>query len=162
MRRIRRQLFKIFVVHRSERMMRGIPTVFFFVPFEHWKFDYPKKLQRLRIEQLVAFAVFLGNIQTKLSASLQHGVLGQSALLFSSPSSEYQQVIFGWLDALANLSERRGKIALQPFKIVEDAQPALLPEGFDLVSFLAAELPYLRNMYRDQRQAFCRKTGAWK
>src|SRR5688572_18693170 len=40
-RRIRGELFDIVVMNGCERMMRGIPAFFLFVPLEHRKIDHP-------------------------------------------------------------------------------------------------------------------------
>ena len=44
-RRIAGQLVDILVVHRSERMVRRVPAILFFVPFEHRKIHHPEQLE---------------------------------------------------------------------------------------------------------------------
>ena len=44
-RRIAGQLVEIFVVHRSERMVRRVPAVLFLVPFEHREIHHPERLE---------------------------------------------------------------------------------------------------------------------
>ena len=57
MRGIGGELVEIFVMHRSERMVRGVPAAFFLVPFEHREIGHPQELVILWVQQLVAVVI---------------------------------------------------------------------------------------------------------
>src|SRR6185369_17057393 len=66
------QLVEILVMHRCERVMRGVPALIFFVPLEHREVHHPQKLEHCGIEQLVAVVVLLTSEHAELTARLKH------------------------------------------------------------------------------------------
>ena len=139
-RRIGGQLLEILVMHRSERMMRRVPAILFVVPFEHREIHHPEELEILGVEQLVAVVVLLRGVQTQLPAGLIDGLFGTLALAArrAQPAS-ISRSSSPAPAALAHLRHLLRIVAVQALQIVENAQAALLAEGFQLVALLAAQ-----------------------
>ncbi len=130
-------------------MMRGVPALFFFVPFEHREVGDPKEFEALRVEKLVAVVILLSDEHPELPGGLQHRVFGQSAFWFAGPGCEDQQIIFGGIDSVPELRDLFREIPLQTFDVVVHSESTLLAEGFDFVALFAAQWARVGDMNRD-------------
>ncbi len=150
-RRIAGQLLDIFVVHRSERMMRRVPAILFLVPFEHREIDHPERLENSSGRAACAGRCISGRRtdaaarrpdRTSLRDAGPCGGPGHPAI--SSKSSSAAP------DAARACSTSFG---IQLFQIVVNTQPALGSELFQFVALLAAQRAGLRNVDRHRRKS---------
>src|SRR5262249_34616082 len=114
---------------RGERMMRGIPAVFFLIPFEHRKIGHPKEVEALGIEQAVLVRVLLCGIKAELATRREDGFLRaalDAAISSAGPSSQQQQILFRGAAPPPNERHRFRVVAFQPLDIVVDAESSLL------------------------------------
>ena len=56
--------FEIFVMHRSEWVVRRVPAIVFVIPLEHREIHHPQELEVFRIEQLVPVVELLRTLET--------------------------------------------------------------------------------------------------
>ena len=152
-RRIRRQLLQILVVHRSERMMRGLPAARLLRPIRTSGSRPPRG-----IRSSSGRAACAGRYTSARRTAAVVRRPGRPSLRDGGPSArrpsrpEQQQIVFGRAGPLAHLGHRFREVAIQPLRIVENTQPALGPERFQLIALLAAQRAGLRDVDRHQRQ----------
>ncbi len=141
-------------------MVRGVPALLFFIPLKHREVGHPQEAEILGVEQLVAFVIFLPRLEAKLPGGQKHGIFRALSLGFGAPAAQNQQVFVSRAGTPADLGHGGWEVALQALGVVIDAQAAFLAEGFEFVTFLAADGTGFRNAHRHQRQAFRREAFA--
>ena len=110
MRRIGGELFEIFVMHRRERMMRGVPAVLFFVPLEHREIDHPQKRKSFGSSSLCRSLYFCAACKRKWPAGQLARCLRGAAPLASPPQPQSISKSSSVApSALANFRHRAGK-----------------------------------------------------
>ena len=136
------QLFDILVVHRRERMVRGVPALLFLVPFEHRKIDDPEELEILRDRAACGGRRTSARRADGAGRRPEARSLRGDGLSARQPSRRRAARSSSCgADARAHLRHRVGIIAIQALGIVEHAQAALLAELLELVALPAADAP---------------------